>query len=116
MSRPGRPIIPDRTTPAQPGHLALTGSRPGTGRSARVEDQPTTITIFRSPGHFAERLGLLATSENAQALGEAETLLADTVQLVKARTDADISSFCQELSQRRRAVAPPPAKHSPATP
>lgn len=69
-----------------------------------------------TPGHFAERLGLLATSGNAQALREAETLLADTVQLVKARTDADISSFCQELSQRRRAVDPPPAKHRPATP
>ncbi|HJY95347.1 MAG TPA: hypothetical protein VJ371_10340, partial [Streptosporangiaceae bacterium] len=69
-----------------------------------------------TPGHFAERLGLLATSGNAQALREAETLLADTVQLVKARTDADISSFCQELSQRRHAVDPPPAKHRPATP
>ena len=31
------------------------------------------------PGHFAERLGLLATSGNTQALREAETLLADTV-------------------------------------
>jgi hypothetical protein len=68
------------------------------------------------PGHFAERLGLLATSGNTQALREAETLLADTVQLVKARTDADISSFCDELSQRRRPVDPPPAKHRPATP
>ena len=69
-----------------------------------------------TPGHFAERLSLLATSGNTQALREAETLLADTVQLVKARTDADISSFCDELSQRRRPVDPPPAKHRPATP
>jgi len=68
------------------------------------------------PGHFAERLRLLATCGNAQALREAETLLADTVQLVKARTDADISSFCDELSRRRRPVGPPPAKHRPATP
>jgi hypothetical protein len=59
-----------------------------------------------TPGHFAERLGLLATSGSAQALREAETLSAGTVQLVTARTDADISSFCQELSQRRRAVDP----------
>jgi hypothetical protein len=59
------------------------------------------------PEHFAERLRLLGTSGNAQALREAETLLADTVQLVRARTDADISSFCEELSKRRRAVDPP---------
>ncbi len=68
------------------------------------------------PEHFAQRLRLLATSGNAQALREAETLLADTVQLVKARTDADISSFCEELSQRRRPVDPPSAEHRPATP
>lgn len=67
-------------------------------------------------GHFAERLGLLRTGGNAQALREAETLLADTVRLVKARSDADISSFCEELSQRRRAVDPPPAEHRSATP
>jgi hypothetical protein len=60
------------------------------------------------PDQFAERLHLLWTSGNAQALREALTLFTDTVQLVKARTDADISSFCQELAQRRRAVDPPP--------
>ena len=59
------------------------------------------------PEHYAERLRLLWTSGNAQALREAETLTADTVQLVQAHTDADISSFCEELSQRRRAVDPP---------
>lgn len=68
------------------------------------------------PQHFAERLHLLAISGNAQALRQAETLLADTVQLVKARTDADISAFCNELSQRRRAVDPPSGEHRPATP
>jgi hypothetical protein len=68
------------------------------------------------PEHFAERLGLLGTGGNAQALREAETLLADTVQLVRARTDADISSFCEELSQRRRAVDPPSAEHRSPTP
>jgi hypothetical protein len=67
------------------------------------------------PERFAERLRLLRTSGNAQALREAETLLADTVQLVKARTDADISSFCEELSQRRRTAGPPSAEHRSAT-
>lgn len=68
------------------------------------------------PERFAERLRLLATGRNPQALREAETLLADTVQLVKARTDADISSFCEELSQRRRAIDPPSGEHRPAAP
>jgi hypothetical protein len=68
------------------------------------------------PEHFAERLHLLGTGANARALGEAETLLADTVRLVQARTDADISSFCEELSQRRRPVDPPSAEHRPAPP
>jgi len=66
------------------------------------------------PERFAERLSLLAAGGTAQALREAETLLADTVQLVKARTDADISSFCEELSQRRRAIDPPSAEHRSA--
>jgi hypothetical protein len=60
------------------------------------------------PEHFAERLALLWTSSNAQALREAEILLTETVQLVRAHTEADISSFCEELSQRRRAIDPPP--------
>jgi hypothetical protein len=64
------------------------------------------------PEHFAERLRLLGTSGNALALREAEALLADTVRLVNARTDADISAFCEELAHRRRAVDPPSAEHS----
>jgi hypothetical protein len=68
------------------------------------------------PERFAERLRLLATGGNAQALREAKTWLADTVQLVKARTDADISSFCEELSQRRRAINPQSAEHRSADP
>ncbi len=68
------------------------------------------------PEHFGERLRLLAKGGNAQALREAETLLADTTQLVKARTDADISSFCEELSQRRHAVDPPSAEHRSEAP
>lgn len=69
-----------------------------------------------TPERFAERLRLLWTSSNAQALREAEALLADTVQLVQARIDADISSFCDELSRRRRAIDPPSTPHRPATP
>jgi hypothetical protein len=68
------------------------------------------------PEQFAERLRLLWTSGTAQALREAETLITDTVQLVQARTDADISSFCEELSQRRRPVDPPTAEHRSASP
>ena len=33
-----------RSAQSQPRHLALTGSRPGTGPSARVQDQPATTT------------------------------------------------------------------------
>jgi hypothetical protein len=68
------------------------------------------------PEHFGERLRLLAKGGDTQALREAETLLADTTQLVKARTDADISTFCEELSQRRRAVDPPSPKHRSEAP
>lgn len=62
-----------------------------------------------APERFAERLRLLWTRGNTQALREAGMLLSETVQLVRARTDADISSFCEELSRRRRAVDPPSA-------
>ena len=33
-----------RNAQSQPRHLALTGSRPGTGPSARIQDQPATTT------------------------------------------------------------------------
>jgi hypothetical protein len=68
------------------------------------------------PEQFAERLHLLWTSSNAKALREAETLLADTVQLVRAHTEADISSFCDELSRRRRVIDPPSAEQRAAAP
>jgi hypothetical protein len=63
------------------------------------------------PEHFGERLRLLAKGGDARALREAETLLAETIQLVEAHTDADISSFREELSQRRHAVDPPSPEH-----
>jgi hypothetical protein len=54
-----------------------------------------------------ERLDLLSTSRAAEALQVAEALLTETVLLAGARTDADLSSFREELSQRRRAIDPP---------
>ena len=61
------------------------------------------------PEQFEERLQFLATSGSPNALREAETLLADTVKLVKTCTDADIASFCEGLSDRRHAIDPPSA-------
>ena len=61
------------------------------------------------PGQLAQRLESLSTSRAAEALQAAEALLTETVLLVQARTDADIGSFCGDLSQRRRAIDPPPS-------
>ena len=44
----GRDGGSSRSSQSQPGHLALIDSRLGTGRSARVQDQLASITIFRS--------------------------------------------------------------------
>ena len=60
-----------------------------------------------APERLAERLDLLSTSRAAEALQVAEALLTETVLLAEARTDADLSSFREELSQRRRAIDPP---------
>ena len=60
-----------------------------------------------APERLAERLDLLSTSRAADALQVAEALLTETVLLAQARTDADLSSFREELSQRRRAIDPP---------
>ena len=59
------------------------------------------------PERLAQRLELLARSGIAEALQAAETLLADTVLLAQAHTGADIGSFREGLSERRRAVDPP---------
>ena len=45
--RAGRGGGSSRRSQSQPGHLALIDSQLGTGRSARVKDQLTSITIFR---------------------------------------------------------------------
>jgi hypothetical protein len=61
------------------------------------------------PEQFTDRLQLLWTSGSAEALRQAETLMTDTIELVRARTDADVGSFREGLSERRRAVDPPSA-------
>jgi hypothetical protein len=60
------------------------------------------------PGRLAERLELLSAARHAEALQAAEALLTDIVLLSEARTDADISAFREELSERRRPIDPPP--------
>lgn len=60
-----------------------------------------------APQRLAERLESMSVSRPAEALRVAEALLTDVVLLAEARTDADISSFCEALSQRRRAIYPP---------
>jgi hypothetical protein len=42
-----------------------------------------------------------------RAFQAAETLLADTVALAAARTEADLTDFRAELSERRRPLDPP---------
>lgn len=59
------------------------------------------------PDQLAERLDLLVTSRTGEALQVADALLAETVRLAEARTDADLSAFRKELSHRRRAIDPP---------
>jgi hypothetical protein len=59
------------------------------------------------PDQLAERLALLSAGRAAEALQAAEALLTDVVALAEARTDTDISSFREELAERRRIVEPP---------
>jgi hypothetical protein len=61
-----------------------------------------------APGRLAERLELLSAARHAEALQVAEALLTDIVLLSETRTDADVSSFREELSERRRPIDPPP--------
>ena len=60
-----------------------------------------------APGRLAERLELLSAARPAEALQAAEALLTDIVLLSEARTGADLGSFREELSVRRRAIGPP---------
>ena len=61
-----------------------------------------------APGRLAERLELLSAARHTEALQAAEALLTDIVLLAEARTGADLGSFREELSGRRRAIGPPP--------
>jgi hypothetical protein len=59
------------------------------------------------PERLAQRLRSLWTSGSPEALEEAEALLVETVLLAETRTNADIGSFREDLSERRRAIDPP---------
>jgi len=59
------------------------------------------------PDQFAERLALLPAGRTAEAFRAAEAWLTDVVALCEARTDADLSSFREELAARRRVIDPP---------
>lgn len=59
------------------------------------------------PDQLAERLAWLSAGRPADALQAAEALLTDIVALSEARTDADISSFREELAGRRLVIDPP---------
>lgn len=60
-----------------------------------------------APSRLAERLGLLPAAPPAEALQAAEALLTDIVLLSEAHTGADLGSFREEVSGRRRAIGPP---------
>ena len=59
------------------------------------------------PDRLTQRLRSLWTSGHAQALEEAGALLAETVLLAEAHTDADLGPFREALSERRQAIDPP---------
>jgi hypothetical protein len=60
-----------------------------------------------APDQLAGRLAQLTASPAPEALQVAEALLSETVLLAEARTPADLGSFREELSERRRALDPP---------
>ncbi|HXW79173.1 MAG TPA: hypothetical protein VEJ84_06720 [Acidimicrobiales bacterium] len=68
------------------------------------------------PEHFAERLQLLTGSANAEALTIAEALMVDTVKLIKTRTHAGLTSFCEALTERRSVIDPPRTDNRSAFP
>lgn len=67
-----------------------------------------TADLDLAPDRLTERLEALWSTESAEALERAGALLAETVQLVEANTEADLSPIRQALSERRRAIEPPP--------
>jgi hypothetical protein len=63
-----------------------------------------------TPDRLTERLGQLFAPRIADAFQAAETLLADTVALAAARTEADLTSFREALSEKRRPQDPPASR------
>jgi Domain of unknown function (DUF4037) len=59
------------------------------------------------PDQFGARLASLSGTVSLEALSAAEALMADTVELVKTGTDADVAAFCEILSERRPGIDPP---------
>ena len=60
------------------------------------------------PERLAERLESMSASPPEEGLRTAEALLAETAALAEAHSGADISGFREALSERRRAIDPPP--------
>jgi len=60
-----------------------------------------------APGQLAERLRSLTAGRPEQAFQAAEALLAETVTLADAHSEADIGAFREALSERRPAIDPP---------
>ena len=60
-----------------------------------------------APERLAERLRPLTAGRPQEALQAAEALLAETLTLVDAHCDADISALRRALSERRPAIDPP---------
>ncbi len=63
-----------------------------------------------APDRLTERLGQLFAPTTADAFQAAESLLADTMALAAARTEADLTSFREALSEKRRPVDPPSSR------
>jgi 8-oxo-dGTP pyrophosphatase MutT (NUDIX family) len=60
-----------------------------------------------APDLLEERLGFMTAGRHAEAVRTAETLLAETAALAEAHSNANLTAFRAELSERRRAVDPP---------
>ena len=61
-----------------------------------------------APEQLGERLESMSASPPEEGLRTAEALLAETAALAEEHSGADISGFREALSERRRAIDPPP--------
>jgi hypothetical protein len=62
-----------------------------------------------APDQLDDRLDALASIPTADAIHAAEQLLADTVELAEAHSDADLTDFRTELAEKRQPLDPPGA-------